>query len=195
MRRCEVEACKSRLLQVVKAATEVPEAQATASKDAGNAVERTLAAKERQDSQKVSPETAAAVKVHKGFLSEVLKEQTAVQERGLRSFYESKNQNKHAGRLPRHRPAGRFRRIPAVSECDCRRLRLNIKGSRRKWVKIKALGSWQPGSRHRSPRHRYCRGIKRSKPLAWDRRRSGRQCAGANRASWQPGSSRRWHST
>jgi hypothetical protein len=92
MRQCGMEACKSRLLQIVKAASGVPEAEAAAREDTGVAVERSLGAEARRASQEVSPETVAAVKAHKGFLSEVLKQQTVVQERGLRSFYESKQQ-------------------------------------------------------------------------------------------------------
>jgi hypothetical protein len=92
MRQCEEEACKSRLLQIVKATSGAPEVEAAAREDTGIAVERSLGSRARRLSQEVSPETAAAVKAHKGFLSEVLKQQGEVQERGLRKFYESKEQ-------------------------------------------------------------------------------------------------------
>ena len=92
MRQCPLPACKSRLLQISKATSTAPEAEAAAREDTGDVVERSLGAAARSISQQVSPDTAAAVMAHKGFLSEVLKQQTEVQERGLRSFYEGKEQ-------------------------------------------------------------------------------------------------------
>ena len=83
------EAATYRLLQLSKNTSTSPEIISKFKED-GSAVERSLGFSARQEAQQVSPETADAVRLHKGFLAELLKEHQEVITKGLRSFYGSK---------------------------------------------------------------------------------------------------------